>query len=109
MALVIHELATNALKYGALRAAEGCLRVAWRIEDRQGTDWLVLDWRESGVAMPPGAAGRSGCGKRLIEQSLAATLQATTRLGFEQDGVHCLIEMPASRLAGGVRQGAAAV
>ncbi len=111
MALVIHELATNAVKHGALQAGNGRLSVTWRIEARAENDWLVLEWRESGVALPPGSGERSGFGKRLIEQSLASTLRAKTQLRFGEDGVSCLIEMPMGGLAASddpARQSAAA-
>ncbi len=89
-ALALHELTTNAVKHGALRGPQGRLDIAWAVED--GTR-LVLDWRESGVAMPPDHAERRGYGRVLIEQALAFTLQARTRLAFGADGVTCRIEM----------------
>src|SRR3546814_6679766 len=49
LTLAIHELATNAAKYGAIRAPAGKIAVHWRREQRDGQDWLELEWRESGV------------------------------------------------------------
>ncbi len=89
-ALALHELTTNAVKHGALRGPQGRLDIAWAVED--GTR-LVLDWRESGVAMPADRAERRGYGRVLIEQALAFTLQARTRLAFGADGVTCRVEM----------------
>ena len=54
---------------------------------------LVLDWRESGVSMPP-EPPRRGYGRQLIERALTFTLQAKTELTFGADGVSCRIEMP---------------
>jgi two-component system CheB/CheR fusion protein len=62
---------------------------------------LVLDWRESGVAMPPDAS-RRGYGRELIERALAYTARAKARLSFGEDGVACRIEMPLAA-AGDVR------
>jgi len=71
LALAIHELATNAVKYGALKQASGKLDVAWRIETGDKyTRRAVLDWHESGVAMSVGGARpiRRGYGSELIER-----------------------------------------
>ena len=62
VALALHELATNAAKYGAIAQPAARLSVCWRIADRaDGAPRLVIDWRESDVAMPaggyPNAAG----------------------------------------------------
>jgi PAS domain S-box-containing protein len=89
MALALHELATNAVKYGALGTAAGSLRVSWTT--RHG--WLVLEWIESGVDAS-GASARRGYGRELIEVALPFALGARTRLEFGGDGVHCRIELP---------------
>ena len=100
VALVLHELATNAVKYGALKSDAGRLSVWWRrMEDGADADRLVLEWRESGVKMPPGAADRSGFGRQLIQRSLAMTLRAKTDLMFGEDGITCRIEMPVDRIS----------
>jgi two-component system CheB/CheR fusion protein len=94
-ALALHELATNALKYGALGQPAGQLVVSWRVETEAGKDRLVLDWRERGVAMPEAAGSRrKGYGRQLIERSLPYDLGAETRLEFGPDGVHCTIAVP---------------
>ncbi|WP_268894108.1 chemotaxis protein CheB [Teichococcus coralli] len=94
MALALHELATNALKYGALERAGGKLHIGWTIRADEHSDrCLVLIWRESGVpiAAPP---ERSGYGRELIERALSFSLDARTELVFGEDGVVCTIEMP---------------
>lgn len=94
LALALHELTTNAVKYGALKGESGRLEIHWRVEPgAAGGSLLVLDWRESGVAMPP-EPPRRGYGRELIERALAYTARAKTRLSFGADGVHCRIEMP---------------
>ena len=91
LALAIHELATNAVKYGALNQAAGRLDVSWKIENIKGASRrVVLDWRESGVDMPH-RNGRKGYGSELIERALPYQLKAQTDLRFGPDGVRCRI------------------
>jgi PAS domain S-box-containing protein len=98
LALALHELATNAVKYGALATPAGHLHVEWGLrEDEAGKRILWIDWRETGVAaMPdPEAAPRGGgYGRELIERALPYQLGARTSYAFEPDGVHCTLEMP---------------
>ena len=104
MALVLHELATNAAKYGALSQDKARLRVAWHVEGNGGTeDRLVLEWRESGVAMPAEAPTRRGYGSELIERALPYQLRAGTHRVFTPDGLVCTITLPfdAFRIRGG--------
>jgi two-component system CheB/CheR fusion protein len=89
IALVIHELTTNAVKYGAFTARDGHLAVTWRVEDEN----LVLEWKESGLSTPP-ESSRRGFGRLLIEKALAFSLRAETALVFEPDGVYCRIQIP---------------
>jgi two-component system CheB/CheR fusion protein len=92
-ALALHELATNALKYGALKLEAGQLDIAWRIEGRGHQRRLILNWNESGLPHPPETT-RYGYGRELIEKALTFTLKARTQLRFEADGVRCRIEVP---------------
>ncbi|ONF97022.1 sensor histidine kinase [Sphingomonas jeddahensis] len=97
-ALALHELATNAVKYGALASADGRLRVRWGVRrDEPSEPRLWVDWRESGVSDMPGSdtpARGGGYGRELIERALPYQLGARTSYRFEPDGVHCTIEMP---------------
>jgi two-component sensor histidine kinase len=100
LALSLHELATNAVKYGALTQPDGHLSVAWHLTDDGRT--VVLDWRESRVSMPADETPRRrGYGTELIERALPYELGATTRLEFSPDGVHCTIEVPLPAMAAG--------
>jgi two-component system, chemotaxis family, CheB/CheR fusion protein len=96
LAMALHELMTNAVKYGA----HGHLTVRWRQETlaESGKPWLHLDWKESGVEMPPlGAKPQgSGQGRELIERVLPYQFDAQTTFAMETDGVHCTISLPAS-------------
>ena len=94
-ALALHELTTNAVKYGALKSPTGSLVVRWRLEhDVRGRRRLVLDWIERGVEIPPGAAERRGYGRELIENALSYALQAKTEYAIEDGGVRCRIDLP---------------
>ncbi|KAA2234414.1 PAS domain S-box protein [Salinarimonas soli] len=94
LAMAFQELATNAVKYGALSNDTGRVRIAWRIrpgEDRRPA--LSLRWEESG-GPPVQAPSRRGFGSRLIEQGLARDLDGTVTIGFEPGGVVCTVEAP---------------
>ena len=97
LALALHELTTNALKYGALAIPDGHLRVEWAVktDDRKGR-LLSVDWRETGVSDMPALAAQprgGGYGRELIERALPYQLGARTSYTFEADGVHCTIEL----------------
>jgi two-component system CheB/CheR fusion protein len=103
IAIVLHELATNALKYGALKEEQARLDVRWRVEAGAARPaLLVFEWVESGVRARPDS-GRTGFGRQLIEKALKFTLQARTELTFTADGISCHIEipLPAAGLPGG--------
>jgi two-component sensor histidine kinase len=90
LSMALHELATNAAKYGALSSPSGRVRIAWRIQDGPGAPRLELIWSESGgpTVTPP---TRRGFGSRLIERGLAAELSGEARIQFEPTGVICRI------------------
>lgn len=92
LSMVLHELATNAVKYGALSNTAGSVGINWRrIPGDPGR--LRLRWAESGgppVQTPP----RRGFGSRLIEQGLARDLACEARLTFAREGLVCTIDAP---------------
>ena len=92
-ALAVHELATNAVKYGAFATSSGRLDVRWWVAGPRDDARLVLDWRESGVAIMA-QPERMGYGRELIERALPYQLRAETRLAFTPDGVHCALSVP---------------
>ena len=94
VALALHELATNAVKYGALAQASGRLSVVWRVEGGDDEARLVIDWHESGVSMPGGPPAHRGYGTELITAALPYQLDAETALEFTPDGVRCRIALP---------------
>jgi two-component system CheB/CheR fusion protein len=94
LGLALHELATNAVKFGALSQNGGQLAVTWQIED----DTLLLEWRESEVPAVDPQPGRSGFGREWLEQGLAYQLGAQTRIQFMPGGVVCVIRLPLQRV-----------
>lgn len=94
LGLLFHELATNAVKYGALSAGPGCVTVEWRVEDGD----LLLTWQErDGPQVSPPT--RRGFGSRLIERSLQGQLGGEAHLEFLPHGLICRIRLPLKRLA----------
>lgn len=93
--LAVHELTTNAVKYGALRNGTGQLSVIWTVDkDEEGGRHLVLDWIESGVDVQPDKVARRGYGRQLIEKALSYALRAKTDFVLGEDGVRCRIQLP---------------
>ncbi|WP_376092778.1 PAS domain S-box protein [Roseomonas sp. CCTCC AB2023176] len=95
VALALHELATNAVKYGAIAQPAGRLSVTWHVEAGEDEPRLLIAWQESGVAMPKGMPKQRGYGSELITRALPYQLKAETRLEFGPDGVRCDIALPA--------------
>jgi two-component sensor histidine kinase len=97
--LVLHELASNAVRHGALSVPAGRLRIGWRAEQRGGSRWLLLTWRESG-GPPVGAPANTGFGRTVIERAAAYELGGTTDLRFEPDGVFYELAFPLDQIRG---------
>lgn len=93
LAMLFQELATNAVKYGALSNETGHVHVSWQVEPSLGDKQLRLHWRESGgpPVCPP---RRSGFGSLLIEGELAKQLKGDVRVDYDPAGVICEIVMP---------------
>jgi two-component sensor histidine kinase/PAS domain-containing protein len=88
LSLSLHELATNAVKYGSLSTAQGRVRVHWR--EAEGR--LDLEWRESdGPAVT--APARTGFGTRLLKQVLAQDLEGKVEQDFDASGLRCRIQV----------------
>lgn len=88
IALALHELATNATKYGALSETEGNVTVAWKFIEGQ-TNLVELSWREDGGPLVV-APARKGFGSRLIERALAVEFEKV-ELNFDPQGVVCTL------------------
>jgi PAS domain S-box-containing protein len=96
LALVLHELTTNAVKYGALSGRQGRLALAWGFEAVEGQCRLVLHWTEKGVNLAGWTLTRRGFGMELIERAFSYELDGAATLEFTPDGLHCTIRLPAT-------------
>jgi PAS domain S-box-containing protein len=94
LAMAVHELTTNAAKYGALSVPGGRVEVQWRpVRSENGQSCLQIEWIEQGgpnVVEPE----QHGFGTKLIEGSIAAELAGKTRLTFQPQGLRCEITIP---------------
>lgn len=95
LSLALHELATNAVKYGALSVPQGRVEVVWAIEEpaSAGSPRLVLDWLERGGPVVR-APERQGFGGRLIESGIGDQLGGRVERRFSPEGAQCRIELP---------------
>jgi PAS domain S-box-containing protein len=106
LSLALHELATNARKYGAFAVPDGRLTINWRRKNMQHGRGLEIQWRER---LPGGSSGsarpeRKGFGRTLIEEALPYQLDAQTHLEFEPDGVFCSVAISLEPQRAGVQQ-----
>jgi len=90
LSMALHELATNAVKYGALSTDRGRISLAWTL-DQEDSRRLALEWRESG-GPPVEPPARRGFGSRLIERGLALEVAGSVRLNYAPTGVVCRLE-----------------
>ncbi len=95
LAMALQELATNAVKYGALSNAKGMVHIAWTVQNGLLPPRLALRWTER-EGPPVQAPRRRGFGSRLIERSLALDLNGTVEIKFAPNGVECIVDAPIS-------------
>jgi PAS domain S-box-containing protein len=93
VALALHELATNAAKYGALSTDSGTLQVAWKT----GDDALQLDWIESG-GPPTAEPARLGFGLTIVRSSIEAQFRGGVSYDWRPDGLRCHLSIPAAQI-----------
>lgn len=95
LGMAFHELATNAVKYGALSTPKGCIRIQWSVEEQAeaGTRHLAIRWSEHGgpPVVPP---QHQGFGTRLIDRSIGHELGGTAEIEFAPAGIECLLTVP---------------
>ena len=94
LTLTLHELATNAAKYGALAQKEGRLSIDWLVVEDDSQRLLKLNWVESGVHRPSSAAVKEGFGTRLIKNGVVYDLQGTCDYQLTEDGMYCRLAVP---------------
>jgi PAS domain S-box-containing protein len=100
LGIAFHELATNAMKYGALSNERGSISIACNIEPRPEGDRLILRWqeRDGPRVLPP---SHRGFGSQVLERGLAYELQGSVHLAYQTEGVVCTINIPVARDARG--------
>jgi PAS domain S-box-containing protein len=98
MAMVLHELVTNAAKHGALSAPGGRVSVSWDRHPNENAASLLIEWREVG-GPPIAAQTHSGYGTSLIRELVPHELGGTVDLVFASGGVRCRIEIPRSHVS----------
>lgn len=90
VSMAMHELCTNAVKYGALSTPAGQVEIGWEVESADGGRHLLLRWQERN-GPPVQAPDHKGFGSILIKDALAAELNGTVELSYDVPGVVCLI------------------
>jgi two-component sensor histidine kinase len=97
LAMVAHELATNAVKHGALSVSEGRISVSWQVEGSASGGVLRLHWEEHGgppVQEPP---ARQGFGSRVLEGTVQGQLGGAVSLSWKRTGLVCELKVPLVR------------
>jgi two-component sensor histidine kinase/PAS domain-containing protein len=92
-AVALHELATNAAKYGALSVADGSVAITWDIANHAAEPRVRLRWAERG-GPPVRTPSRKGFGSRLIERSFSAELDGSVTVDYAPEGVVWIMEAP---------------
>jgi two-component sensor histidine kinase len=97
LGMALHELCTNASKYGALSVQTGSVTVNWSVAQENGDEVLTLVWAEHGgpvVSKPT----RSGFGSMVIKQVLEQKISGQVELEFSKEGLVCRIKAPVKAL-----------
>lgn len=97
-AMALHELAANALKYGALSGPNGRVEARWRVEGEGAAARFLFDWTEHG-GPPPAAPRGAGFGTALITHNLPRSINGVATLTYAPDGVRCHVEAPMAAIA----------
>jgi two-component sensor histidine kinase len=98
LSMILHELAANATKYGALLAPTGHVDVTWRTVWRpdasaNGGRRLIITWVETGGPPVERPLGK-GFGRRMLENGVTHGLKGVTEIAFDPDGLRCIIDIP---------------
>jgi two-component sensor histidine kinase len=99
LGIALHELATNAVKYGAFSNDGGSILIEWMTKPATGGNRLILHWQEKG-GPPVTPPTHRGFGSRVIERGLPHELEGTVNLEYRVDCVNCTIDIPAPGGAG---------
>jgi two-component sensor histidine kinase len=93
LSMAFHELATNAVKHGALSVDDGRINVCWKAETSGVAKQLCIRWRETGITIQSLPA-RRGFGSDILEKSIPKALQGSFERTIHNDGFECVIEFP---------------
>jgi two-component sensor histidine kinase len=93
LAMIVNELATNAIKYGALSVAGGGVALSWELGRSGGDPACRMQWKEHG-GPPIGPPARKGFGSTLIERSVRDQLDGTITMEFAASGLVCIMQFP---------------
>lgn len=93
LGIALHELATNAVKYGSLMTLSGSVALSWKLQPLTTDHRLLLCWQEKG-GPPVVKPTRRGFGTKVIERGLTHELEATVQLEYAQSGLVCRLEIP---------------
>jgi PAS domain S-box-containing protein len=100
LSMVVHELATNSVKHGALGRAEGGLAVSWEVDRQAGL--LRIRWEERGGPALSAPPSRSGFGGRIIAATISGQLGGTVDRAWTPNGLVCDLAVPLARVGEGV-------
>jgi PAS domain S-box-containing protein len=92
ISMVLHELATNALKYGSLSRDGGTVEISWNLDPDAEGNRLVVRWRERG-GPAVGTPATTGFGMRMVERSIASERGGDLRMEFEAAGLTCVFQL----------------
>jgi two-component sensor histidine kinase len=96
LSLAFHELATNAVKYGALSVDDGKIDISWKTEFSEARRQLCIRWRETGITIER-EPQRRGFGSDILEKTIPPLLDGRFERTFHRDGIECLIVMSLKR------------
>jgi PAS domain S-box-containing protein len=97
LGMIIHELATNAAKHGALSNQDGCVEITWQRESGTAGDRFIICWIERGGPLVVGSS-RRGYGSTVIKTMAELSLDAQVQLDFAASGLHWQLTCPSSRI-----------
>ncbi len=100
VAMVLHELTTNAAKFGAFSKRNGRVLLKWCWQQNDGPPRLAIDWKEVG-GPPVEEPTRSGYGTSVVRELIPFELEGTVDLDFAKDGLRCRLEIPADWVSTG--------
>ena len=95
--MAVHELATNAAKYGAFSSDKGKVSLSWVRQDDGDADSFIFTWKEQGGPKPKSEV-ENGFGSQLIKSTIEGSLSGKVDMSWEPSGLVCVLKVPASAL-----------